>query len=338
MKLKLLLFLAAAMLLGTSCDGGATNTAPNSTNAGNAAKPAPAVPTAESFLEMEKKAVEAWTKGDTKHFENILSAKFVAYHQGQRFDRNEEIKMIGSAKCEVKEWNLDDPQMAKIDDSTYVVSYKGTYDGECEVDGKKMKIPSPARAATIWTKAGDLWQAAYHGETPIIDPSAPPPAAAKADDSKKEEPKKEEARSDDKGASNTAAAPAAKPQPSSNTDALVKLHTGGWEAFKSKDATWFNNNLTENVALVDPMGKWHSGKANIVRLWTETMKCEGITKVGLTDGFSTAISPTVEILTSKGSADGTCDGQKNGALYQTSVYVKQGDAWKLAFMLESPAM
>jgi hypothetical protein len=50
------------------------------------------------------------------------------------------------------------------------------------------------------------------------------------------------------------------------------------------------------------------------------------------------ISPTVEILTLTGSADGTCDGQKNGDLYQTAVYVKEGDTWKLAYMMESPAM
>ena len=65
------------------------------------------------------------------------------------------------------------------------------------------------------------------------------------------------------------------------------------------------------------------------------MKCEGITKVSFTDGFASAVSPTVELLTGKGSADGTCDGQKNGGLYNTAVYVKEGDAWKMAFLFES---
>jgi hypothetical protein len=68
------------------------------------------------------------------------------------------------------------------------------------------------------------------------------------------------------------------------------------------------------------------------------MKCEGITKVSVADGFATAISPTMEILTLKGTADGKCDGQPNGPLYQSVVYVKEGDAWKLAFLFESPAM
>ena len=40
-------------------------------------------------------------------------------------------------------------------------------------------------------------------------------------------------------------------------------------------------------------------------------------------------------LTGKGEADGSCDGQKNGPLYTTAFYVKEGDAWKLAFMFEA---
>jgi len=34
-------------------------------------------------------------------------------------------------------------------------------------------------------------------------------------------------------------------------------------------------------------------------------------------------------------ADGKCDGQSNGDLWNTAVYVKEGGAWKLAFMIES---
>jgi hypothetical protein len=37
-------------------------------------------------------------------------------------------------------------------------------------------------------------------------------------------------------------------------------------------------------------------------------------------------------------ANGKCDGQNNGDLYQAAVYVKEGEAWKLAFMFETPAM
>ncbi len=170
------------------------------------------------------------------------------------------------------------------------------------------------RAASVYVRSGDTWKGAFHSETLIIDPKAPPPPPAKT------EPKKEEPKKDDKTASNSNASKAepAKPTPSANTDALVKLHTSGWEAFKAKDAKKFEEMLTANASLVNPLGGWMTGKANIVKQWTETMKCEGITKVSVSDGFATALSPTVELLTLKGTADGTCDGQKNGPLYQSA--------------------
>jgi hypothetical protein len=50
------------------------------------------------------------------------------------------------------------------------------------------------------------------------------------------------------------------------------------------------------------------------------------------------LSPTVGILTFKGVADGTCYGQKVGPIWGTSVYVKDGDAWKWAFGINVPAL
>ena len=326
----------AAAALFAACGAPADNKPANTNTNANTAKPVAAAPTKEALFEMDKKANEAWVKGDKAYFEGFLGDKFVSFERGQRMSRAELLAMIGSFKCDVKTWALEDPQMVKIDADTYVMSYKGNFDGSCTgPDGKAEKLPSPMRAASLYTRSGEKWVGAFHSETMIIDPKAPPPPPAKAE-AKKAEPKK-----DDKAAgnSNAAAAPApAKPTPSANTDALVKTHTAGWEAFKAKDAKWFEANLTADASLVDPIGGWMSGKANIIKQWTETMKCEGITKVNVTDGFSTALSPTVELLTLKGAADGKCDGQANGPLYQSAVYVKEGDAWKLAFMFESPAM
>lgn len=337
------LFVIAAMAAFLMACGGTAENKPANAPANTATKTA-AAPTAEALFDMEKKANEAWFKGDKAYFDGMLSDKFVSVEQGQRMGKAELLGMIGSFKCDVKSWNLEDPKMSKINDDTYAMSYKGTFDGTCTgPDAKAMKIPSPNRAASVWVRNGDKWQAAFHGETLIIDPKNPPAPPAK-EEAKKEEPKADEkktdAKTDDKAASNSnAAAPApAKPTPSTNTDALVKIHTAGWEAWKSKDAKWFDTNMASGFAFVDPMGGYTGTKAEAIKIWTETMKCEGVTKVSITDGFASAISPTVELLTLKGSSDGTCDGQKNGPLYQAAVYVKEGDAWKLAFMFESPAM
>jgi hypothetical protein len=62
------------------------------------------------------------------------------------------------------------------------------------------------------------------------------------------------------------------------------------------------------------------------------------TQIRVTDGFASALSPTVEMLTRKGTADGTCGGQKVGGtvIWGVSIYVKDGDAWKFAFGMNSP--
>lgn len=313
--------------------GGAGNTNTSNTGANsNSSKPTAAAPTADQLFALDQKANEAYLKGDFKHFDGILADKVVM--DGARASKAEAIKMMEGVKCEVKDgWKLEEPQMSKIDADTYVLSYKGNFDGSCTRDGKSMKIPSPIRAASVWVRSGNDWKVAFHEENLIIDPKNPPapakPEAVKEDSKKdaatKDEPKKDEAKKEE----------TPKETPDANTDALVKIHTSGWEAFKARDAKKFNEISTSDLSIVDPAGNWFSGQANVVKLWTETMKCEGITEVSVSDGFASALSPTVEILTLKGSADGTCDGQKNGELHQTAFYVKQGEAWKLAFMFES---
>lgn len=341
-KITTFVLTAAASVFFAACGAPPTNAPANNSNA-NAAKPAASAPTTETLFAMDKQANEAWIKGDKAFFEGFLSDKFVSFERGARMGRAEILQMVGSFKCDIKSWNLEDPQMAMIDADTYVTSYKGIFDGSCTgSDGKAEKLPPLVRAASIYVRDGDKWKGAFHNETPIIDPKNPPAAPPKAE-SKNEEPKK-----GDKPAPPAAATPASatapttsapvKPTPGPNTEALTKLHTSGWEAFKAKDVKWFDSNLSANASIVDPLGNWVSGKANLIKHWTETMKCDGITKVSVTEGFATAISPTIEILTLKGTADGKCDGQPNGSLYQSAIFVKDGDAWKLAFMFESPAM
>jgi len=79
-KITSILIAALAAISFAACGGAADNKPANSnanaTNA-NAAKPVAAAPTKEALLDMEKKANEAWTKGDTAHFEGMLSDKFI---------------------------------------------------------------------------------------------------------------------------------------------------------------------------------------------------------------------------------------------------------------------
>jgi len=332
---SLAIFLAAAALGLSACGAPAANSTANSNanSNSNASKPAAAAPTADALLALDKQLGDAWAKGDAKFFEENLSDKFVDYSNGKRSSKAEVVKMIGQMKCEVKSMSNADPKMSRIDDNAYALTYKSTVDATCTgSDSKSMKIPTPTQAVTVFVRDGEKWKAVFHNETPIMAAPASETGALPPTE-KKDEPKKEESKKADAPAANADAPAAAKPD--ANTDALAKTHAAGWEAFRNKDAKWFEANTTKDLSFLDPAGMWHSGQAAVIKLWTADMKCEGITKTSFTEGFASAVSPTVEILTGKGEADGSCDGQKNGALYTTAFYVKEGDAWKLAFMYEA---
>lgn len=334
-KNKSFVLATIAAVIFTAC-GGATdkNAANNAALANaNAAKPAASAPTADALLALDKQANEAFIKGDSKFFEGMLNDKFVMVEAGQRMDKAAVVKIIAGNKCDVKTWNLDEPQLGKIDNDTYALSYKGTWDGTCTgPDGKAMKIPSPVRAATVFVRSGDKWQGAFHGENLIVDPKNLPPAKP---DAKKEEPRK-----DDKTAANSTgsavAAESTKATGDAVTEALVKVELALWEAWKAKDAKKLEDQTTKDISFVNIFGAYFATKADVMKDWTGT-GCE-VKSVSVTDGAGTMLSPTVGILTHKGAADGTCDGQKVGSVWGTSVYVKEGETWKLAFGFNSPAM
>ena len=308
-------FLGLSALMLAGCGTPAKNTSLNS-NVDNS-KTTAAAPTGDALLALDKQANEAYLKSDSKFFERILSDKFVMREGGQQVDKAAVIKMIAGNKCDVKDWKLEDPQMGKIDADTYVLSYKGTFDGSCTApDGKSMKVPSPIRAATVWARTGDTWQAVFHGENLIFDPRNLPPAKAGRN---KEKPAKDKAP----------AMPAADP----STAAMMAIEKSVWEAWKAKNAAKLEELTAKDLSFQNIFGTFFANKADTIKDWT-SKKCD-IKSVSVTDGVGTLLSPTVGILNRKGTAGGTCDGQKLASvtLYGTSVFVKDGDSWKLAFSL-----
>ena len=339
-KMTLLILLAAASTFFASCGAPAPNTGANNANT-NTTKPVAAAPTADALMALDKQANEAYVKGNSKFFEGMLSDKFVILTgDGQRMDKAATVKMIASVKCDIKSMDLTEPAISMIDRDSYALSYKATWDGTCNgPDGKPMKVPSPVRSASIWVRSGDKWQAVFHGENLIVDPKNPPKAAPAAPPIK---PKKVEPKKDDKTAanSNTAAntATPARATPDANTDALVKVELALWEAWKEHDAKKLDALMAKDVSFVNIFGTYLATRADAMKDWTGT-GCQ-VKSVSVSDGFASALSPTVEMLTRKGTADGTCGGQEIGgtAIWGVSIYVKEGDAWKFAFGMNLSAM
>ncbi len=309
--------LGLAPLILTSCETSAKRTSTNSNV--NTNKPAPAPPTADALLALDKQANEAYFKADSKFFERTLSDNFITREGGLPMDKAAFVKLVANNRCDVKTWNVEDPQMAKINADTYVLSYKGTFDGSCTgPDGKPMRVPSHIRGATVWARNGNMWQAAFHGENLIVDPnSAPPPNA----DGKKQKPTKE------------SKAASISPAPDPNTAAMLSVEKSVWQAWMAKDAKKLEDLTAADLSFQNIFGMYFANKADTIRDWTSA-RCD-IKSVSVTDGTGTLLSPTVGLLSRTGIADGTCDGQKLASvpIYGTSVFVRNGNSWKLAFTL-----
>lgn len=323
-RITLFILMAAASVFFAACGAPATN---NADSNANTTRPTAAAPTADALLALDKQANEAYIKGDSKFFEGFLSDKFVMHEGGVRLSKADAVKMIGGVKCEVEEgWALTEPQMTKIDNDTYALSYKTSMEGSCTSNGKTETLPSPVRAATVWARNGDKWQAVFHGENLIIDPKnppkAPPPLAKPAD------------KEDDKAATDIKpAAPALDP----STDALMAAERSIWEAWRTHDAEKIEDLTAKDISFVNIFGTYFANKVATIEDWTSA-NCD-VESFALTDGVGTLVSPTVGILTLKGSVDGACGGQdiSGQVIYGTSVYVKDGDAWKWAFGFNSPS-
>ncbi|HEY2846707.1 MAG TPA: nuclear transport factor 2 family protein [Pyrinomonadaceae bacterium] len=321
-------FLFACMCAMTGCGAPAPNAgnAPANANANTAAKPAAAAPTADALLALDKQANDAYFKGDGKFFETFLSDKFVMSMNGKPAGKASVVDGISKVKCDSTDYSVTEPQMTMIDADTYVLTYKNAYNGKCTYDGKPIPTMSPVRAASVFVRNGDKWQGVFHGENPIIDPKNPPKPPAKSP-----EPKKADDKSTASSNSNSAAPAApALPAKSANTDAVAAIEKSGWTAWMNKDAKGLDAIIAKNIAIVSGDGSTMNDRAGVIKYWAE-MPCKDVKTVDVKDPYGVTLSPTVEMLAFTGVADGTCFDTKNTPQSSVSIYVKEGDAWKLAF-------
>ena len=193
-----------------------------------------------------------------------------------------------------------------------LITHKTAVEGTCG----GQRVPAANWAASIYVRVGDTWRAAFHAEAPIVDPKAAPTQAAVS----REAPGKGEA----------------KPATSdADTDALVAAEIAVWEAWKDHDADRIAKLTTDEISFINIFGTYLATKADAIKDWTGN-GCE-VKSISVTAGEATMLTPTVAILRHTSGADGTCFGQKVGTVWGTSVYVKDGDAWKWTFGINLPA-
>ena len=116
---------------------------------------------------------------------------------------------------------------------------------------------------------------------------------------------------------------------------MLAIERAVWEAWREHDAKKIADLTARDISFINIFGMYLATKADALKNWSGA-GCD-VKSVGVTDAVGTMLSPIVGILTFKGTADGTCYGQKVGPIWGTSVYVKDGDQWKWNFGINLPA-
>jgi hypothetical protein len=309
-KIKYFVLTTVAAFVFTACAGNAL--ANNANTANTAEKTAPAGPTKVALVTLEKSAYEAWKSKDAKFWNTFLSDRFVGWGSSGKLDKASATMEYTGADCEIKSYALSDEQMSLLGKDAALITYKATVNGTCA----GQKIPANSWAAGAYVRDGDKWKAAFHAAAPVVDPKA---ATVKPFD-RKEVPKEDEAKPADRDA---------------GTDAMLAVERAVWEAWRTHDAKKLEDLTARVISFINIFGTYLATKADALKNWTGA-GCDA-KSVSVTNAAGTMLSPTVGILTFKGGADGTCYGQKVGPIWGTSVYVKDGNAWKWTFGINVPA-
>ena len=114
---------------------------------------------------------------------------------------------------------------------------------------------------------------------------------------------------------------------------IIALEKQGWEAWKNKNSSWFQTNLTEDALFVSSDGV--ANRSQIVKF----VGSECDLKSYSLDGFKfLMLDKNSALITFTGMQDGVCSGKTLPATVNASaVYVKRGGKWRVAFYTDTPA-
>lgn len=116
----------------------------------------------QALQEMENSAWKAWSKGETKWFEENIAQNGVHVSPGGVTGRDEMIKSMSETKCDVEEYQLRAFTGTKLAENVHLLMYRGEQTAKCG----DTEMPPAVVASTIAVKDGDKWKAFFHMETP----------------------------------------------------------------------------------------------------------------------------------------------------------------------------
>ncbi len=113
---------------------------------------------------------------------------------------------------------------------------------------------------------------------------------------------------------------------------IIALEKAGWEAWKNKDAKWFQANQTDDALSVHADGV--TDKAQGIK---DLPNCE-VKSVSLDNFKFLMIDKDAALITFVGTQDAVCGGKAQPVTVRaSSVYAKRGGKWLNVFYTEIPA-
>lgn len=112
---------------------------------------------------------------------------------------------------------------------------------------------------------------------------------------------------------------------------IIALEKSGWEAWKNKDANWFQANTTKEFLSVNSQGI--SDKEQVVKSVITDCNLKSISL----DSFKfVLLNESTVLLTYTTMQNGECGGIKLTIVRASVNYVKQNGKWLEAFYMETP--
>ena len=113
---------------------------------------------------------------------------------------------------------------------------------------------------------------------------------------------------------------------------IIALEKAAWEAWKNKDAKWYQTNLTEDFLLVNSEGV--NNKSEVVK--STASDCE-VKSYSLDNFKFVMLNKDAALITYTGMQNAVCGGKTLATNVNSSaVYVRRGGKWLEALYTETP--
>jgi len=112
---------------------------------------------------------------------------------------------------------------------------------------------------------------------------------------------------------------------------IIALERAGWEAWKNKNASWFQNNTTDECVWINS-----EGISDKIQMIKSTQTDCNVKSVSIDNFKFVILSENTVLLSYVAIQDGYCGDKKLSEKIRASVnYVKRGGKWLEAFYMET---